>query len=267
MAKYKCPSLGDCDKANAGEIFERVPGEDLKCPACQALLMPQMTPSTPSGGKAKVLIAAGVAVLALAAGGGYFYTKSAPVMVEPVSIAAASTPVAAEPVSIAAAPAPVVAAPVLTPAVMPAAASAVAGPAAKTGIAPSDAETRALRMQGDAQLARGGAAEAELASSKAAANEMLKMAIAKMAQGKLDEAEKDLNEARARAPKQPLVYYNMAILRLKQGRTDDALKQFEASFIAGFSYFDQMDQDSDLDGLRKTPRFVELVAKYRTLIK
>ena len=262
MAKYKCPSLGDCDKANAGEIFERVPGEDLKCPACQALLMPQMTPSTPAGGKAKVLIAAGAAVLTLAAGGGYFYTKSAPVVVEPASIVAASIPVTAEPVSIAAAPAPGVAVPVLPPAV-----SAVSDPAAKTGIAPSDAETRALRVQGDAQLARGGAAEAELASSKAAANEMLKMAIAKMAQGKLDEAEKDLNEARARAPKQPLVYYNMAILRLKQQRTDDALKEFEASFIAGFSYFDQMDRDSDLDGLRKMPRFVELVAKYRTPAK
>lgn len=30
MAKYKCPTLGDCDKANSGEIFERAPGEELK---------------------------------------------------------------------------------------------------------------------------------------------------------------------------------------------------------------------------------------------
>jgi tetratricopeptide (TPR) repeat protein len=234
MAKYKCPTLGDCDKANSGEIFERSPGEDLKCPQCMTLLEAQMTPSATSGGKTKVLIAAGVAVLALAAGGGYFYLKPAPIALASVSTAA--TDVAPKESS-------------------------------TTGMAPSDAETRELRVQGDAQLARGGAAEAELASSKAAANEMLKMAIAKMAQGKLDEAEKDLNDARARAPKQPLVYYNMAILRLKQQRTDDALKEFEASFIAGFSYFDQMDQDSDLDGLRKMPRFVELVAKYRTQAK
>ncbi len=213
----------------------------MKCPQCMTLLEAQMTPSAAPGGKTKVLIAAGVAVLALAAGGGYFYTKSAPVVVEPAPIALASVSTAATDVA--------------------------PKESSTTGMAPSDAETRALRVQGDAQLARGGAAEAELASSKAAANEMLKMAIAKMAQGKLDEAEKDLNEARARAPKQPLVYYNMAILRLKQQRTDDALKEFEASFIAGFSYFDQMDQDSDLDGLRKMPRFVELVAKYRTLTK
>ena len=253
MAKYKCPSLGDCDRAIAREIFERVPGEDLRCPGCQALLMAQMEPSTPAGGKAKVLTAAGAAVLALAAAGGYFYTKSAPIVAQP-------TPVSTEPASIASEP-------TLTSVGMSAQASAAAGSAAKTGIAPTDAETRELRRQGDAQLASGGAAEAELLSSKAAANEMLKMAIAKMAQGKLDEADKDLTEARTRAPKQPLVYYNMAILRLKQGRTDDALKQFEASFIAGFSYFDQMDQDRDLDGLRKAPAFIELVAKYRPLAK
>jgi tetratricopeptide (TPR) repeat protein len=253
MAKYKCPSLGDCDKANAGEVFERVPGDDPKCPACQALLMPQMTPSPPAGSKAKVLIAAGAAVLALSTVGGYFYTKSAPIADESASIAAA--------------PNLAVAVPELVSAAVPVAANAASGPAAKPGIAPPDAETILLRMQGDVQLARGGTAEAELASSKAIANEMLKVSIAKMSQGKFDEAEKDLNEARARAPKQPLVYYNMAILRLKQGRIEDALKEFEASFIAGFSYFDQMDQDSDLDGLRKMPRFVELVAKYRTLAK
>jgi len=38
----------------------------------------------------------------------------------------------------------------------------------------------------------------------------------------------------------------------------------EASFMAGFSLFDKMDQDSDFDGLRKDPRFVDLVAKYRS---
>lgn len=43
----------------------------------------------------------------------------------------------------------------------------------------------------------------------------------------------------------------------------DALKEFEASFMAGFSHFDKMDQDPDLDGLRKDARFTELVAQYR----
>jgi len=33
--------------------------------------------------------------------------------------------------------------------------------------------------------------------------------------------------------------------------------------MAGFSYFDKMDQDSDLDVMRKDARFNVLVAQYR----
>ena len=83
-----------------------------------------------------------------------------------------------------------------------------------------------------------------------------------MAQGKLDEAEKDLLEARKRTPKKSLIHHNMAILRLKQGRLDDALKEFESRFKTGFSHFKMMDQDSDLDESRSLPAFLELTAKY-----
>lgn len=232
MAKYKCPTLGDCDKANAGEIFERSPGEDLKCPGCATQLEPQLTASPASGAGKKVLpVVIGAAVLALLAGGGYFYFKR-----EPAPTVALSEPVPA---------------------------AATAEPVA-TGIAPSDAETKALRQQGEAQLAAGDAENAATASSRAAVNELLKLAIANMAQGKLDAADKDLAQARERGPKEPLVYYNTAILRLKQNRTDDALKEFEASFMAGFSHFDKLEQDRDLDDLRKNPRFVELIKQYDT---
>lgn len=94
-------------------------------------------------------------------------------------------------------------------------------------------------------------------------NELMNLAIGHLEQGNLDEAEKDLQAARAHAPQQPLVAYNTAILRVKQHRTDDALRELEASFAAGFSYFDQLDMDNDLDPLRENPRFVALVAKYR----
>lgn len=101
-----------------------------------------------------------------------------------------------------------------------------------------------------------------LAGSKTV-NELMNLAISHIEQGNLDEAEKDLQSARAHAPQQPLVAYNTAILRLKQHRKDDALRELEASFVAGFSYFDQLDMDNDLDPLRDDPRFVALVAKYR----
>ena len=240
MAKYKCPTLGDCDRANAGEVFERAPGEDLKCPGCSTLLEAQA--AGPVAGKKNKLVAPIAAAVVLAAGvGGYLVLQSpsGPAMEE------------------------VVAAPV--PAVV-ATDSAVAQPEvqqASFGIAPSETDTAALCLQGEKQLLDGKAGEAEASGNQAAANEMMKVAIARMAQGKLEEAEKELLAARARAPKQPLVYYNMAVLRLKQERTDDALKEFEGAFLAGFTHFREMDADPDLDALRKDARFVKLVEQYR----
>ena len=256
MAKYRCPTLGDCEKANSSEIFDRSPGEDLKCPACGTLLEPQMTSSTSPSRKKTPLIAAGLFVVASIAVGSYFYKQSPTAADEPVASAVPTEvlPVKAESV-------------VPSPAVIVQTVELASSNPSKTGIAPSDAETKELRLKSDANLVTGDAAEAESASSKAAANEMLKVAIAKMAQGKLDEAEKDLIEARTRAPKQSFVYYNMGILRLKQGRVEDALNEFESSFKTGFSHFDKMDEDSDLDGLRKNPRFIGIVAKYRSLPK
>src|SRR5438093_13017785 len=97
MAKYKCPTLGDCDKANSGEIFERSPGEDLKCPNCATPLEPQSTASAGNGGSKKSLpIMMGAAALVLLAGGGYFYSTRgkavtvATVSPDPVAVAAAA---------------------------------------------------------------------------------------------------------------------------------------------------------------------------------
>jgi len=256
MAKYRCPTLGDCEKANSSEIFDRSPGEDLKCPACGTLLEPQMTSSASPSRNKTPLIAAGLFVVTSIAIGSYFYKQSSTAADEPVASAVQTEVPTVKAELVVASPAAIVQTVELASSNL-----------SKTGIAPSDAETKELRLTSDANLVRGDAAEAESASSKAASNEMLKVAIAKMAQGKLDEAEKDLIEARTRAPKQSLVYYNMGILRLKQGRVEDALNEFESSFKTGFSHFDKMDEDSDLDGLRKNPRFIEIVAKYRSLPK
>jgi tetratricopeptide (TPR) repeat protein len=251
MAKYKCKSLGVCDKANAAEIFDRTAGDDLKCPGCSSPLVPLDTPASGGGSSKMPLIAGTVAALALLGGGGYYFTAGrtkAPETPAPVQESSASAATAAS------VPAPVA---------VPASAPVAVVPTAAAGIAPSEAETKVLRQASQNELTAGNAASAEQAGNKAAANEMLKLAIAKMSQGRLDDAEKELLAARERDPKQSLVSYNLAVLRLKQGRKDDALKEFEASFMAGFSHFNQMDQDTDLDGLRKDPRFNDLVAQYR----
>ena len=133
MAKYKCPTLGDCDKANSGEIFERAPGEELKCPACGTLLDPVATPGGSGGGggggSKTLLIAAGAAAVLILAGGGYYFTAKPAKAPEP-------PPITQE----AAAPAP-------APAPAP-----VAAPATNSGIPPSEAETQKLREESQAKL-------------------------------------------------------------------------------------------------------------------
>ncbi|WP_420997270.1 tetratricopeptide repeat protein [Cupriavidus sp. 30B13] len=241
MAKYKCPTLGDCERANAGEVFERSPGDDLHCPGCNTLLDQVQAPiGGKRGGMNKVVIAGAIVAVVAFAGGSYYFVGH-----HKTEHPEASSETMAAPVAVAESP----------PASSPA---ATAG-----GIAPDEAETAALRAKGERDLKTGNADGADKASNKAAVNEMLKLAIAKMSQGKLEEAEKSLMSARDLDPRQALVPYNLAVLRLKQGRTDDALKEFEASFMAGFSYFDKMDQDPDLDSLRKDPRFIKLVEQYR----
>jgi hypothetical protein len=249
MPTYKCPTIGDCERANAGEIFVRSPGEDLHCPDCSTLLEPQT--SAVAKGPNKKLIATAVAVAVVAvigAGGGFFYKRSH-------SAPEATSQAMAAPFDGAAS---------ATPAVIanPAASAPVA--ATNVGISPSEADISAQRKDSDTKLSQGDASGAESASNQVAAKEMVKVAIAQMSQGKLEDAEKELSDAAIRDPKQSLVYYNMAVLRLKQGRTDDALKQFEASFLNGFAYFDEMQKDPDLDGIRNDPRFTALVKKYRT---
>lgn len=240
MPIYKCPTVGDCEKANNGEIFVRSPGEDLKCPECATLLVPQVA-STKSGPDKRIIagaIAAAIVVVGVA-GGGVYYKKTHSTRVESVAATDSAPSVAATPASAPAQPATV-------------------------GISPSDADISAQRKDSDAKLSQGDASGAESASNQVAAKEMVKVAIARMSQGKLDDAEKELNDAATRDPKQSLVYYNMAVLRLKQGRTDDALKELEASFLNGFAYFDEMQKDPDLDAIRNDPRFTALVKKYRT---
>lgn len=229
MAKYKCPSIGDCQKAISDEIFELSAGEDLKCPSCQARLEPYAGsgPNTgpETGGriiKWQVVAVAAAAVIALLAGGGYYFWS------------------------------------------------------AQQQAAEKAAQVAREQAEADAQAERDKAEEARKQVEAAAKvqqakirqqEELIAQAVGLMAKGQLVDAEKKLGEASDIDSSNPLVSYNLAVLRLHQSRTDDALKALEDSFKLGFNHFDAMEQDHDLDGLRKHPKFKALVAQYRSKVQ
>ncbi|MFG5779048.1 tetratricopeptide repeat protein [Comamonas sp. J-3] len=258
MYTYKCKSVGDCSVANRGE---HVTSENLlndpKCSDCNCPLELIDSGDTAARGGAKggskvgVMAAVAAAVVAVAGGGGWYLMggKSKPdtVVAEAPAPAPAPAPMAV--------PEPPVVAP--APVAEPAPAPAVAG------IVPSETETSAARREADQRLSNGQFSEAEKKAARAAALEMIKTAVAKLGQGDLDGADRELMQARERDATESLVYYNLAIVRLRQKQPDEALKQLEAAFMAGFNHFDAMDKDTDLDPLRNTPKFRELMGLYR----
>lgn len=84
-----------------------------------------------------------------------------------------------------------------------------------------------------------------------------------MATGKLTEAKANLELLLTTNPKEPLAHYNLAIIAVRQSQKNVALEKLKDCFDSGFVHFDRMDQDKDLDPLRKDPAFVALVNAYR----
>ncbi len=252
MYKYKCRSVGDCSVADCGEpIISETMLNDPKCEVCGCKLelieeSGAGAGSAKTGGKGGVIVAAAIAVFAVAGGGGWYIWHSKATPQEPVETESAQA-LTEQPISLVAT--------VPADKAMP---QTVGG-----GIAPSDAEISSARSIAVKNLGNGEFSEAEKKSARAATLEMINTAVARMGQGDLAGAEKELIQAKERDATEPLIDYNLAIVRLRQNRREEALKQLEAAFMAGFSHFDAMDQDHDLDPLRNDPRFKELMRIYR----
>ncbi|MBH2010184.1 MAG: hypothetical protein I8H71_10835 [Xanthomonadaceae bacterium] len=252
MYKYKCKSVGDCSVANRGEfITSQTMLNDPKCSDCGCALElvenGDHGASGAGGGRKTGLVVAAVTAALVLVGGGSWYALGAggkkKVLTEGSTVAVVEQPTAvAEPAT------PQSVSPIQT----------TAG-----GILPSDIETSNARREADKNLRNGEFSEAEKKAARAAALEMIKTAVAKMGQGDLIGAEKELMQARERDATESLIYYNLAIVRLRQQKPDEALKQLEAAFMAGFTHFDAMDKDTDLDSLRQQPNFKKLMGIYR----
>jgi len=60
-------------------------------------------------------------------------------------------------------------------------------------------------------------------------------------------------------PTDPTAHYNLACSLALVKRTSDALRSLKRAVALGYRDFDWMQQDPDLEGLKKHPGFVELI--------
>lgn len=65
----------------------------------------------------------------------------------------------------------------------------------------------------------------------------------------------------AKAEVRGLCHYNTACARALQGKKEEAITAFGASLDDGFDDWDHIAKDTDLDSIRKEPRFIQLVER------
>ncbi len=69
------------------------------------------------------------------------------------------------------------------------------------------------------------------------------------------EVDKKLSQMR---PQDPVVFYNLACSYSLVGDLDQALKSLKKAIVLGYADFSYMDNDPDLENLRRDPRYKEL---------
>lgn len=91
-------------------------------------------------------------------------------------------------------------------------------------------------------------------------------AAAYMLQRKFNKADDDLRKAKELSPNSPSVRYNYASLHSLRGDIDLALDEMDAALARGFSDYDALRRDPDLDNLRRSPEFRKVLEKHKVFI-
>jgi tetratricopeptide (TPR) repeat protein len=91
-------------------------------------------------------------------------------------------------------------------------------------------------------------------------------AAAYMLQRKFNKAEEDLRKAKELSPDSPSIRYNYASLHSLRGNVDLALDEIDAALAKGFSDYDALRRDPDLENLRRSPEFRKVLEKHKVFI-
>lgn len=92
---------------------------------------------------------------------------------------------------------------------------------------------------------------------------LVRAAEHQMDQGNLDAAQSMLIDARRIDHLHPIVDYNLAVLRTKQGNSEAAIQHLKDAFDHGFRAFSLLEANPDLAALKSDARYNMLVARYK----
>jgi len=84
-----------------------------------------------------------------------------------------------------------------------------------------------------------------------------------MARGNLEAAGTYFASASADQDAHPMIDYDLALLKLRQGDQDAAIRHLGDAFAKGFRGFDVIAQDASFDPIKSDIRFTALVSRYR----
>jgi len=246
LAKFKCKNFGSCSLADAGKEFEIAPGGDDKCSECAMTLVPLQDGSTikngNGGGNLKFVIAGLVVVVILAAGGYMWWSKKQ--VVEFKSDESTSAPTAVAPV----APEPK---PAVSSEAAPAAPPVAVVPAAQTEV--NVGETSARMTCDDAT--RANRPDAEKICRRAAAVTLLNSGAQAAVAGKLEQAEKDYAAAKDKDADIPELYFNLALLKARQGKGSEVIDNLTLAVNKGFTQMDLIGSEQLFVKLTTDPDF------------
>lgn len=93
--------------------------------------------------------------------------------------------------------------------------------------------------------------------------DLIRHAERKLAANELPEAEALLVQARQQRGDEPMIDYNLAILRMRAGDEDAAVRHLRDAFQHGFRGFSLLDASADLAPLKTDPRYNALLTRYR----
>jgi hypothetical protein len=93
------------------------------------------------------------------------------------------------------------------------------------------------------------------------ARELTRRSLELLHDGKFADAEPVLLDALAIEPDHTTNLYNLACVKARSGKPDEAIDYLERAGEAGYTDFIHLARDPDLDGLREMPRFRQFVAR------